>query len=147
MIEKIGILYYSRGKVNNPHNFRSDNMKKAELNKLCELVRNMEFIQSFSFERKYCVNKDFNRCDVTIILSPKTCYIGEERLKIVFYNSTDIKTDSDLYNLYFKPIITIQDISSYGWEECNFSVEEIENTFSLKCEDINYELLPPVELE
>lgn len=110
-------------------------MNKME--ELCRLVKG-KYIQSFSWEREYLLEKDFLRTNVILVLMPTLNYLGEKCLKITFYGVCDLQyyhlesTISDL-------VINIEDIRNRQWENCQYYVYDVEDMFALKCEDFDYE--------
>lgn len=121
-------------------------MDMAECEKLCALVRSMEYIQIFSLEHKYVIEDDCTRLDLRMTLSPQRCYLGEERLQIIFHGVCDLKLAPSVYSLFFTPVITIADISEWKWENCHYYIEEVEDSFSFACDDFEYCFLPVAEI-
>lgn len=69
---------------------------------------------------------------------PTLNYLGEQCLKITFYGVCDLKY-YHLESMFFHPVIMIEDMADRHWENCKYFVHEVEDEFSLKCEDFDYE--------
>lgn len=109
-------------------------MNKME--ELCRLV-NGKYIQSFSWEREYLLEEDTFRKNVILVLMPTLNYLGEKCLKTTFYGVCDLQ--HDLESPISELLINIEDIRYRQWENCQYYVYDVEDMFTLKCEDFDYE--------
>ena len=111
-------------------------MGKAE--ELSKLMNEMEYIQSFSWRRRYLIEEDGLTTDAILILMPSLNYLGEKCLKITFYDVCDMRY-AGLEGTIFHPVFEVFDISDRHWQHCHYLISEVEDELSLKCDTFEYE--------